>query len=124
MLVLACIWVSDRVLLYHMHLHMQLLILSLTGVNQVEGVSLSNLPADMQRVILGYLPLVDLARLACVNNELRTAYVDRVTERDTAVAALLESHFTAEFREGLSPTQRALPYDLIVLPQVREPTFL
>jgi hypothetical protein len=85
---------------------------------------LFDLPADMQRVTLGYLPLVDLARVACLSKELRTAYVDRVMKRDTAVAALLESHFTADFREGLKPAQTALPWDLIVFPQVREPTCL
>jgi hypothetical protein len=46
-------------------------------------------------------------------------YLDRVRERDAAVAARLQSYFTAEFRAGLSLAQTALPRDLIVYPPVR-----
>jgi hypothetical protein len=76
------------------------------------------LPEDMQSIVLGYLPLADLARLACLSKELRMAYVERVTKRDTAVAALIDTHFTAKFREGLSLAQTALPNDLVMHPQV------
>jgi hypothetical protein len=54
-----------------------------------------------------------------VSKEFRNAYVERVVKRDRVVAALLESHFTAEFREGLSTWETALPLDLIVHPPVR-----
>ncbi len=80
---------------------------------------LLQLPAEMQSLILGYVSLRDLARLACLNRELRAAYGERVEERDAAVTSVLESHFTAEFREGLTPAQTALPYDLVVDPPVR-----
>jgi hypothetical protein len=80
---------------------------------------LLELPFDMQRVILGYVPLRDLARLACLCKDLRTPYWDRTQERDAAVANALESHFPANFREGLTPAQTALPHDLIVDPPVR-----
>jgi hypothetical protein len=93
---------------------------SLGDVKQAKVFSLLDMPADMQRVILGYVPLSDFARLACVSKELRTAYVERVTERDATVTAMLQSHFTAGFREGLSPAQTVLPWDLIVSPQVGE----
>ncbi len=93
---------------------------SLVGGEQVEVFPVFDLPADMQRVILAYVPLPDLARLACLSKELRTAYVKRVTKRDATVAAILQSHFTAAFCEGLSPSQTALPWDLIVSPPVRE----
>jgi hypothetical protein len=73
----------------------------------------------MQRLILGYVPLRDLARLACLCKDLRTPYGERVKERDAAVTTVLESHFTAEFREGLTPAHTALPYDLVVDPPVR-----
>jgi hypothetical protein len=97
---------------------------SLVGVEQVEVFPLLDLPPDMQRVILGYVPLPDLARLACVSKELRTAYVERVTKRDATVAALLGSHFVAAFREGLSPAHTGLPWDLIVDPLVRDLKFI
>jgi hypothetical protein len=87
---------------------------------QAQVFPLLELPTDMQRVILGYVPLSDFARLACVSKELRTAYVERVTKRDATVTTLLGSHFAAAFREGLSPAQTALPWDLIVYPLVRE----
>ncbi len=85
---------------------------------QGEVFPLFDLPADMQRLVLGYVPLADLARLACLTKQLRTAYVDRVTKRDTAVTARLGSHFTPAFREGLTPAQTALPRDLVVDPPV------
>jgi hypothetical protein len=78
-----------------------------------------DLPRDMQRLVLGSVPLRELARLACVSKDLRTAYEERVGTRDSAVAGLLESHFTADFRARLAPAQTALPYDLIVDPPVR-----
>ncbi len=89
------------------------------GVKDADVFPLFELPADMQRVILGYLPLVDLARLARLNKELRIACVERVTKRDAAVTALLESHFPPAFREGLTPAHTALPRDLVVHPPVR-----
>jgi hypothetical protein len=78
----------------------------------------------MQSVILGYVPLADLARLACLSKQLRPAYVERVTKRDAVVTALLETHFTPAFREGLLPAQTALPRDLIVQPQVGGSPFI
>jgi hypothetical protein len=83
-----------------------------------------DLPADMQMVIWGFVPLADLARLACLSKQLRTACRERVLKRNDVVAALLQSHFTAEFREGLTPVQTALPWDLVVHPQVRESCFI
>ncbi len=77
----------------------------------------------MQRLIVGHVPLRELARLACLGKKLRSAYEDRTGDRDAAVAKLLESHFTAEFREGLSPADRALPNDLVVEPPVRARPF-
>ncbi len=65
-----------------------------------------------------YLPLRDLARLACVNKELRTAYVERVMTRARAIAAVLDSHFRPEFHEGLSAAQTVPPVDLVIHPQV------
>jgi hypothetical protein len=84
-----------------------------------EAFPFLELPGEMQRLILGYVSLWELARLACLCKDLRTAYEERVGMRDAAVAGLLESHFTAEFREGLTPAQTALPYDLVVDPPVR-----
>jgi hypothetical protein len=79
----------------------------------------SHMPADLQRLILGMVPLRTLAQMACLSKELRAVYWRRAGDRDAAVAAHVESHFTAEFREGLSLTQTALPRDLIVHPPVR-----
>jgi hypothetical protein len=95
---------------------------SLSSVREL--FPLLDLPAEMQRLVLGYLPLTDLARLACLNKELRAAYGERVTKRDTAVAALLQSQFTAKFRQGLSPAQTALPRDLVAHPQVGRWSFI
>jgi hypothetical protein len=95
---------------------------SLSSVREL--FPLLDLPAEMQGLVLGYLPLADLARLACLNKELRAAYGERVTKRDTAVAALLQSQFTAKFRQGLSPAQTALPRDLVAHPQVGRWSFI
>jgi hypothetical protein len=84
-----------------------------------KGFPIMDLPTDMQRHVLGAMPLCDLARMACLSKELRVVYLDRVKKRDDVVADLLESQFTEEFREGLSTTQTSLPRDLIVEPPVR-----
>lgn len=83
------------------------------------GMSFPDLPRDLQRLILGYLPLQDLAKVACCSRRARAAYLERIRERDEVVADRLRSDFTAEFREGLFPAQLALPRDLIVTPAVR-----
>jgi hypothetical protein len=77
------------------------------------------LPVDMQEVVVGFLSFRELAQLACVSKQLRTFCLNRVRERDRVVATRLESDFTPEFREGLSPAQTALPRDLLVDPKVR-----
>jgi hypothetical protein len=77
------------------------------------------LPEEMQRLILGHLPLRDLARVACLSMDFRTSYWERVTQRDTVVADLLQSQFSAAFREGLTLADTALPRDLIVDSPVR-----
>jgi hypothetical protein len=88
-------------------------------VQGLTGFPLLKLPEEMQRLILAHVPLRELARLACLSKELRAVYRDRTRDRDAAVTALLESHFPAGFREGLTPEQTALPNDLIVDPPVR-----
>ncbi len=93
------------------------------GVKVSEGCPLLELPDDMQRLIVGHVPLREVTRLACLSKKLRTAYEDRTGDRDAAVAQLLESRFTAEFREGLSPADTALPNDLVVEPPVRAHPF-
>jgi hypothetical protein len=90
------------------------------GPGTADAFPFLSLPGDMQRLVLEYVPLRDLARLACVSKHLHAAYRDRTQERDAAVTALLESHFTPEFRARLTPAQTALPYDLIVDPPVRK----
>jgi hypothetical protein len=94
------------------------------GVMVLVGSHFLDLPPDMQRLILGWISLRQMAQLACLSAELRSMYLERVKKRDAAVASLLESHFTADFREGLSPSQTALPRDLIVDPPVRRPCFV
>jgi hypothetical protein len=94
------------------------------GVMVLATCHLLDLPEDLQRLILRKVPLRESAQVACLGTRLRTVYLDRVKERDAAVAGLLESHFTAEFREGLSSAEIALPRDLIVDPQVRGCPFL
>jgi hypothetical protein len=89
------------------------------GVMVLATSHLLDLPADLQRLILQTVPLREMARLACLSTGLRSAYLDRVKERDAAIAALRKSHFTAGFSDGLSSAETALPRDLIVLPQVR-----
>jgi hypothetical protein len=90
----------------------------------VSGAALAPLPflefpPDLQRHILSSNPLQQGAQLACLNKELRAGYMDRVKQRDAAVASLLESHPTPEFRQGLSCAQTAFPRDLIINPPVR-----
>jgi hypothetical protein len=82
-----------------------------------------DLPPDMQRLILGRISFREMAQLACLSRKLRSLYLERVEQRDAAVGSLLESHFTPEFRAGLSSTQIALPRDLIADPPVRRPCF-
>jgi hypothetical protein len=89
------------------------------GVQESKGFPLLKLPEAMQRLILAHIPLRELARMACLSKELRAVYRDRTRDRDAAVTAVLESHFPAEFREGLTPAQTALPNDLVVVPPVR-----
>jgi hypothetical protein len=86
-------------------------------------VPLLELPVDLQRHVLGWVPLREVAQLACLNSELRSVYLDRVKHRDAVLGSLLECHFTPDFREGLSHTRMgcalmALPRDLIVTPSV------
>jgi hypothetical protein len=78
----------------------------------------------MQAHVVGFLTFHELAQQACVSKQLHTLYMDRVMERDRVVAARLESDFTAEVRDRLSPAQTALPRDLVVDPQVRGPELL
>jgi hypothetical protein len=87
-------------------------------------IPLLELPPDLQRHILGWVPLRGLAQLACLNKELRSMYLDRVMQRDAVIASLLESHFTPDFLQGLSCrqmacAQMALPRDLMFDPPVR-----
>jgi hypothetical protein len=90
-------------------------------VKDVKVFPFPDLPVDLQRQIAGRLSFRDLAQLACLSKQLRAFCTDRVRERDGVVAVRLESEFTPEFREGLSPAQTALPRDLVVDPQVRGP---
>jgi hypothetical protein len=85
---------------------------------------LLDLPEDLQRLILRMVPLREMARLACLSTRLRSVYLDRVKERDAAVAGLQKSHFTAGFSEGLFSAETALPRDLVVIPQVRGSRFV
>jgi hypothetical protein len=85
-------------------------------------ISLLELPPEMQRLVYEKVALRDLARLACVSKDIHAAYLERVDARDVIVADHLERHFTPEFRDGLSPSQTALPCDLIVHPPVRRPS--
>jgi hypothetical protein len=83
-----------------------------------------DLPPDMQRLILGWISLREMAQLACLSTELRIFYLERVKQRDAAVASLLESHFSPESLEGLPSSQTALPRDSIIHPPVRRPCFV
>ncbi len=89
------------------------------GVKESNPVPFLDLPEEMQRLVLRYIPLRQFAQLACLRKELRMLYLERVGERDVVVAAVLKSHFTAEFSEGLTDAQIALPRDLLVQPEVR-----
>jgi hypothetical protein len=93
------------------------------GKNLSLTYSLVDLPLHLQRLIVESVPLRTLAQMACLNKDLRALYLERVDKRDTIVAELLNSQFTAEFRRGLSPDAIALPLDLIVDPPVRQSCF-
>ncbi len=82
-----------------------------------------DLPGDLQQLIWGLVPLRKLAQMASLSKELRVVCLDRVKKRDAAVATMVESCTTAEFREGLWWAKTALPRDLIVDPPVRQPYF-
>jgi hypothetical protein len=89
-------------------------------VQESKLFTILDLPPDMQRVILGPLPLRQLVQLACLSKGLRNMCLERVQQRDAVVAARLESDFTTEFRQGLRPADTSLPQDLLVEPPVRE----
>jgi hypothetical protein len=72
---------------------------------------------------MAYVPLRDLAQLACLCKGFHALYLERVVEREDVISGLLETRFTAEFREGLYPAETSLPRDLIVDPPVRAPYF-
>jgi hypothetical protein len=93
------------------------------GTKPPQNYSLVALPLHLQRLIVESLHLRTLAQMACLNTDLRTLYLERVNKRDTVVAGLLESQFTANLRQGLTPGTTALPRDLIVNPPVRQPCF-
>jgi hypothetical protein len=83
---------------------------------------ISDLHPDLQGYILGMLPLRKLAQIAHLSNAVHKMYLERVKERDAHVADLMETYFTAEFREGLSPADTRLPRDLVVDLRVRKCT--
>jgi hypothetical protein len=89
------------------------------GRKRTKHYSLVALPLHLQRLIIESLPLRTLAQMACLNRDLRTLYLERVSKRDTVVAGILESQFTADFRQRLTPDATALPRDLVVHPPVR-----
>jgi hypothetical protein len=88
-------------------------------VMELSVIPFFDLPLDLQRLVLGRVPLRALAKVAWLNKQLCKVYLDRVKVRDASVASLLQSHFTAAFRDGLLVMETALPRDLIVDPQVR-----
>jgi hypothetical protein len=79
------------------------------GVMEPSVIAFFDLPVDVQRLVLGRARLQALAKVACLNQQLCNVYLDRVEERDASVASLLQSHFTADFRDGLSVMETALP---------------
>jgi hypothetical protein len=85
---------------------------------------LLDLPPDLQRDILGRVPLRKVAQLAFLNTELHSVYLDRVTLRDAVIVGLVEGHFPPEYSTQLSSTQMALPRDFLFDPPVRPPCFL
>jgi hypothetical protein len=87
---------------------------------EVFDFPISDLHSDLQGYILGMLPLRKLAQIAHLSKSVHKMYLERVKERDAHVADLMESYFTAEFREGLSPADTRLPRDLIVDLRVRK----
>ncbi len=89
------------------------------GAQVVTVFAFLDLPEDLQRRVLVYVPLRQWAQLACMRKSLRATYSERVRERDVAVAARLRSDFRAESCEGLANAQTSLPHDLIVEPPVR-----
>lgn len=86
--------------------------------------TLLTLSPHLQRIALSFVPLRDLARMACLNKQLGAVYKERVKERNKVVAALLKSRFTPEFRRGLRRAETSLPRDLLVDPPVRELCYL
>jgi hypothetical protein len=86
-----------------------------------EAFPLFDLPEDLQRQVMRFVPLRGLAQLACMRKSLRTAYSERVMQRDEIVAARVSSDFTSEYRERLSYAKTSLPRDLIVEPPVGAP---
>jgi hypothetical protein len=103
---------------------LQLNIQHLNVVNlepHVQKCGFNDVPRVHQRHIveMAEIPLRALAQLACLCKDMHALYLERVQERDAHVANLLVSCFEADFRDGLTPAQTALPRDLIVDFRVR-----
>jgi hypothetical protein len=82
----------------------------------LQNCGFNDVPRVHQRRIveMADIPLRELAQLACLCKDIHALYLERVQERDAHVANLLVSYFRADFREGLTSAQTALPRDLIV----------
>jgi hypothetical protein len=78
----------------------------------------ADLPLDIQRYILSFIPLAELAGLAPWARTLVAAYEERLEERQACIEASLAQGWPEGMMEGLSAADTAVPRDLIVSPPV------
>jgi hypothetical protein len=90
-----------------------------TGSQQ--GLAWTDMPLDIQLLIIEYLPLADLARMATMSNFMLAAYSERLQERQACIEASLAEDWPLEITQGLSAADMAVPKDLIVTPPVGSP---
>lgn len=77
------------------------------------GLNWTDTPLDIQLLILEYIPLAQLARLATLCKLMQAVYGERLQERETCIQARMAEAWPAEVTEGLSAADTAVPRDLI-----------
>ncbi len=78
----------------------------------------------MHNFILAGASLAELARLAILSKGMRAAYEERLKERKSCIQERLAEGWPAQFTQGLSEEDMAVPRDLVVSPPVCLPCLL
>jgi hypothetical protein len=78
----------------------------------------TDVPLELQLLILADTPLAELARLATLCKPLRAVYRERLRERQACIEGRLAEGWPKDVTKEFSPEDMALPHDLIDSPPV------